>query len=113
MLYRDFEYRSDISLYGVTDKAAIRWVGDCEDFALLAQEELGMGTVMSTRTPSGQRHAVLMLPGGVLIDVRFDRPVMSDEAGYKTLWPKVFDEPVPDLRGAPIEAPFFFWGIYN
>lgn len=101
-LHQRFVPQSDIEAYGRFDYWVINDTGDCEDFALLAQAELGRGHIRLTRTPKGQLHAVLELEDGYLLDILHPFPVTREQVGY-TYWVR---DPVPpndieDLRNTP------------
>lgn len=114
-LHAKFTPISDIEQYGITDYWAISYTGDCEDFALVAKEELGQGEVRITKTPSGQTHAVLELEDGYLIDILYPFPITRSFAGYEW-W---VDSPTPpnnveDFREvSEIEKVKTYWGVYE
>lgn len=63
---RNFTYKNDIDLYGVSDK----WVsncneGDCEDYSLCMYGKVG-GEILIVKTKEGESHTVLDVNGTII-----------------------------------------------
>lgn len=101
-LHDEFVPASDMELYGVPDYWVARNTGDCEDFALLAKQRLGIGEVLVVAGSDRRRHAVLHIGGGVAIDVMRPVPFSIADAGYTVVAAEsdyeVFDAPAEKAR---------------